>query len=75
MEIKLKLFFQVSANPGFPGDVPNWRNYVSMLSLASMVEGVNFFDRSLTDRLDSIPLYTVYGTKAFSKDEVVRWQL
>jgi fermentation-respiration switch protein FrsA (DUF1100 family) len=57
--------------PGKPGDVPNWKNSVSMLSLASMVGRVDYFE--VVDRFDSTPVYMVYGTEAFSKPGAVRF--
>ena len=56
---------------GMPGDVPNWRNGLSMISIVSVVEWMDFFEPA--NHFDSTPLYMVYGTKAFSKDGAIKF--
>jgi fermentation-respiration switch protein FrsA (DUF1100 family) len=57
--------------PGMPGDVPNWRNSLSMISIVSAVEWMDFFEPA--NHFDSTPLFMVYGAKAYSKDSAVKF--
>ena len=56
--------------PGKPGDVPNWRNELSLLSLVPVID-FSIFDS--TDRLDATPVFVAYGTEAVSRDGAVRF--
>jgi fermentation-respiration switch protein FrsA (DUF1100 family) len=57
--------------PGMPGDVPNWKNAVSMLSLVPIVEWINFYE--LTDRFEPTPVFMAYGSEAYSKDSAIKF--
>ncbi|WP_420640699.1 alpha/beta hydrolase [Candidatus Leptofilum sp.] len=57
--------------PGMPGDVPNWQNRVSILSLIPIIEWLNFF--GLTKRFRSTPVFMAYGSNAFSKGSAIKF--
>ena len=57
--------------PGMPGDVPTWNNGLSMTSIVPVVEWLDFFKTA--EELDETPLYMVYGTKAFSRHNAIKY--
>jgi fermentation-respiration switch protein FrsA (DUF1100 family) len=57
--------------PGMPGDVPNWKNSVSLLSLVPTLEWPERFD--IADRFNATPVYMVYGAEAATKDGAIHF--
>jgi fermentation-respiration switch protein FrsA (DUF1100 family) len=57
--------------PDMPGDVPNWKNSVSLLSLVPTLEWPERFD--IADRFDATPVYVVYGAEATTKDGAIHF--
>ncbi|MDJ0708655.1 MAG: alpha/beta hydrolase [Leptolyngbyaceae cyanobacterium MO_188.B28] len=56
--------------PGKPGDVPNWRN---ALSLTSMNSVLSFSAYNFTHLFDTVPVYMVYGDQAITADGATKF--
>jgi hypothetical protein len=56
--------------PGKPGDVPNWRNEVSLMSTDSIL---GFSVYNFVHMFDAVPVYVVYGDEAVSADGAIRF--
>jgi fermentation-respiration switch protein FrsA (DUF1100 family) len=56
--------------PGKPGDVPNWKNKVSLIGTYTLY-GFSIFN--YTKLLESTPIYVAYGDQAVSKGGAIRF--
>jgi fermentation-respiration switch protein FrsA (DUF1100 family) len=56
--------------PGKPGDVPNWKNEVSLVSLGAVL---SFSVFNYTHMLEPVPVYMVYGDVAVSAGGAIRF--
>jgi fermentation-respiration switch protein FrsA (DUF1100 family) len=56
--------------PGMPGDVPNWKNEVSLVSVSAVL---SFSVFNYAHMFESIPVYVVYGDKAVSADGAIKF--
>jgi len=56
--------------PGKPGDVPNWKNAQSWISIESLL---SFSIFNFTHMFESVPTYVVYGDKAVSADGAIKF--
>ena len=56
--------------PGKPGDVPNWKNALSLMSMNSVL---SFSVYNFTHLFDAVPVYMVYGDKAFTADGGIKF--
>ena len=56
--------------PGKPGDVPNWQNGLSLMSMNSVL---SFSAYNFTHLLDAIPVYVVYGDQAITADGAIKF--
>ena len=56
--------------PGKPGDVPTWRNELSLLSMNSVL---SFSVYNFTHLLEAVPVYVVYGDQAITADGAIKF--